>query len=134
MPRLIRCISDYFDEERRDMYYIEFYELKGKSPSSREIANNEARNMILDWLETNMPAVKVEPIFNFTWKNAGATGYEGIICVHFDSKSLEKFVAHWEDGNDNSIDERFRLWWTPMWLYLEWNDGKMPERPNFEDY
>lgn len=134
MAQVIRCMSDYFDEKRCDMYHIDFYELKGKSPTLKKVANNEARNMILAWMKKHMPEIKVEPIFTFTWENAGMMGYDGSLCLHFDSESVKKFEARWEDENAESVDERFRLWWTPMWVYLKWHGGKMPEKPNFDDF
>lgn len=133
MAQLIRCMSDYFDDERRDMYHIDFYELKGKSPSRKDVMNNEARNMILDWLKEHMPNVKIEPIYTFTWDNAGMMGYDGSICVHFDGESVKQFEARWEDENAESMDERFRLWWTPLDVYMGWYGGKMPEKPNFDE-
>lgn len=134
---LIRCMSDYFDQERKDLYHIEFTGLKNNDAvTSETIVNHAGRNELLAWFAEHLHDIKIEPIYTFTWKSGIlAMPYDGTIAMHFDEQSLATFVARWEDGNDQSIDPRFRCMWTPLSVYMFWFDGKMPNKADYqEDY
>lgn len=125
MPMLVRTPQEIMRETKRDLYLIEFL-FPGKFYSFYKAASDSAesepedqeteqathdnppgRQEIIEWIESELPGTRWEPLAPSERSGIICGGIEGRICVHFDDAGLAKFCARWEH-NDFSIDPRFQ--------------------------
>lgn len=133
---LIRCIDDFLHDEQKDLWTLHFTGLyQNLDVSPDDIDQHAGRNELLTWFKENLPTTKIEPIFMFTW-NSGILScpYDGTVAVHFEEGEFDKFAKRWEDSEGKSIDPRFYCGILPIEMYKERNGGKLPEKPNWDEY
>jgi len=101
--------------ERPDtpLYYLMFHILTDdKDVPFCPIEEIPGRREIIQWIQENVPEVKVKPLV-FRDDDLELDGYSGEICIVGNkeglTKFIEKFNAKWTDGHGNSIDPRFLL-------------------------
>lgn len=152
MPMLIWNITDYFYHKQKELYYIRFKRaddfddkeynqfsdeeqleyLGEKLFRDTDYRKINGRREILDWFAQNLPNTEIKPLFLFT-SDSGILScpYDGTLYVDFDEESLQKFCEVWEDGNNNSADERFQCYYYPLENYKAKYDGKIPNPDDF---
>ncbi|MGX2949528.1 hypothetical protein ACWIUA_01285 [Ursidibacter sp. B-7004-1] len=128
MPVFIWTITDYFFYKRKDLYAIKFEIPEGEEREDH--FDLEARKMILQWFEENLPDIEIRPIYLFlSQPHILSTAYHGEIAIEFDEKSLEKFTSRWEDETGKSLDERFQCYLYSFDGYVKHHNGVIPD-PN----
>jgi len=104
----------YFAERPDDpLYNLRFHIFTDeKDVPFCSIEEIPGRQEIIQWIQENVPEVKVKPLV-FRDEDFELSGYCGEICIVGNNEELKKFIekfnAKWTDGHGNSIDPRFHL-------------------------
>ena len=121
MPVLIRNIDDYFAEKQRDLYMIVFGQRHAWQEPGVEVPDNpDGRDELMAWFATQMPAIEVAPLFDFTNSSGYLSApYDGTLSVDFTPEELALFCQQWETETGKSTDPRFQCWCYPYQQFLE---------------
>jgi len=123
MPQLIRTPEQYFREERKDLYFIEFADAKGsvkpfgggifglmgRQPSKKKFDPDHppGHAEILAWFAEHLPDTCLEPLGQPESSGIMSGGINGRLRVDFNEVSLQTWTARWETEDHGAIDPRF---------------------------
>lgn len=126
MPQLIWCLDNYFEEKKKDCYFVVFgrkFPIK-HDDNFKKSENPPGRAALLSWFKAHYPHIAVEPV----WPHSSTSlslffdrEYDGSVTIEFDDESLRAFCEEWEDEDQNgcSRDGTFICYHLPYASYLE---------------
>lgn len=130
MPRLVWCLDNYFEEKKKDCYFVVFGRKFPITPDDSFIVseNPPGRDSLLEWFKSNYSHINVIPIWPHHSESFSLffqMNYDGSVAVEFDSESLEAFCDFWEDENKNGVskDGSFTCYVIPYESYIANSSG-----------
>jgi hypothetical protein len=128
MPQLIWCLDNYFEEKKKDCYFVVFGRKFPIKPNKdiKISKNPPGREALIGWFTDNFPHVVIEPVWPHSSNSFSLCldrEYDGSITIEFDEESLLAFCAAWEDEDQNgcSKDGTFTCYHIP---YASWLENK----------
>ena len=135
MPRLIRTPEQFFREESKDLYFIEFADAKGsvkpfgggifgligRQPSKKKFDPDHppGHAEIIAWFAKHLPNTRLELLGQPESSGIMSGGINGRLLVDFDDVSLQTWIDRWETEDNGSIDPRFACF---QMSYQSWKD------------
>lgn len=125
MPQLIWCLDNYFDEKKKDCYFVVFGRKFPIKPEDnfKKSDNPLGREALLRWFAANFPHIDIQPL----WPHISTSlalmfdrEYDGSVTIEFDDESLQAFCDEWEDEQQNGCakDGTFTCYHIPYASYL----------------
>jgi hypothetical protein len=125
---LIWCLDNYFEEKKKDCYFVVFGRKFPIKPNKdiKISKNPPGREALIGWFTDNFPHVVIEPVWPHSSNSFSLCldrEYDGSITIEFDEESLLAFCAAWEDEDQNgcSKDGTFTCYHIP---YASWLENK----------
>ena len=108
MPRLIKSIDDLFEERKKDLFVLKFFNQQGVFLRFYEQdceTNTNVRKEHLIWFDENH--IRYEP----TCSASLLCGWNGEYCVDFDDASLKKYCETFETSEGKSLQpDKFQMY------------------------
>ena len=105
MPKLILSIDDYFDREKKDLYFIRIFD-------------EDKQDDLFGWFKKNLPNIKTEEIITKSYRlGYELASWENDWVVYFDKDGLDLYIKTFEDENGNSREKGFQCYLHPLSMY-----------------
>jgi hypothetical protein len=93
MPQLIWCLDNYFEEKKKDCYFVVFGRKFPIKPNKdiKISKNPPGREALIGWFTDNFPHVVIEPVWPHSSNSFSLCldrEYDGSITIEFDEESL----------------------------------------------
>jgi hypothetical protein len=105
MPKIILSIDEYFDREKKDLYFI-------------RILDEDKQDDLFDWFKKNLPNTKFEEIMIKSYRlGYELASWENDWVVYFDKDGLDLYIKTFEDEIGNSREKGFQCFLHTLSMY-----------------